>query len=506
MKEKFFYGELYIMDKLLLGIDFGTSTNFVTKYDFKKKDAIAVANMGGYGGNNIFNNCIYIETQGSYVIGDSKKLHSDPENFFEDVKRYIVDDNKTYRVPNLGNRDVTAQEIAQMVFESIKKKVEENENREIDGVVITVPYAYGKKYRKRLEEAANNAGLNVIRLIEEPVAAAISYGLFGSEIENNKKEKIAVFDLGGGTFDITIFNFEKSDTQHAKIEVLNTDGVEKLGGKNIDELLSKKFMEYLKVEYSDFTKEKERVKFQNELNTVAKETKEILSENDEEDVYKTFSINGENKELEFDISVAKFNIWLKNNNIIGQIEDALERAVYDIDLEPGDIDRVVLAGGTSTIPIIKKTVEEFFGKKTEAKKELGELVGHGAGILAGLSEDKSLNYTVIRKTSKDIGIARGNQFKTILHKNMRYGEPSARMPLKLKNIGNDILTVSFYEGNSARIEYSEKIARVTIEGTMFLSEHIYLSLIREDKKDSKIKAYFYDQDKNLVCEKYLEDI
>jgi molecular chaperone DnaK (HSP70) len=166
---------------------------------------------------------------------------------------------------------------------------------------------------------------------------------------------------------------------------------------------------------------------------------------------------------------------------------------------------VVLAGGTSTIPLIKKTVEEFFEKKTEAKKELGELVGHGAGILAGLSEDKSLNYTVIRKTSKNIGIAQGNKFKPILHKNMKYGEASAQKPLKLKNRGDE-LTVSFYEGNSARIEDSEKIARVKIDGTMFPSEQIYLSLIREDKKDSQIKAYFYDKDKNLVCEEYLEDI
>ena len=216
------------MDKLLIGIDFGTSTNFVTKYDFNKKDAVSIANMGSYGGSNIFDNNLYIQGKDNYIIGDSKKQHSDPENFFEDVKRYIIDDNKKYRVPNLDNKDISAQDIAEMVFYSIRKKIEEViENNKIDGVVITVPYSYGKKYRQRLQEAAQKAGLNVIKLIEEPVAAAISYGIFGDTIEDNKKEKIAVFDLGGGTFDITIFNFEKSNAQNAKIEVLNTDGVEK---------------------------------------------------------------------------------------------------------------------------------------------------------------------------------------------------------------------------------------------------------------------------------------
>ena len=493
------------MDKLLLGIDFGTSTNFVTKYDFNKKDAVAIANMGGYGGTNIFDNCIYIQGEDSYVIGDSKKQHSDPENFFEDVKRYIIDDNKKYRVPNLDNKDITAQEIAEMVFKTIAIKVEENENKKIDGVVITVPYSYGKKYRQRLQEAATNAGLNVIKLIEEPVAAAISYGIFGNEIENNKKEKIAVFDLGGGTFDITIFNFEKSDAQNAKIEVLNTDGVEKLGGKTIDELLSKKFMNHLNVDYAIFEKDKERNKFQSQLNKIAKETKELLSDSEEEDIYENISINGETQELELEIDIDNFNEWLKDNNIIGEIEDALDRAIYDIDLEPKDIDRVVLAGGTSTIPLIKNVVEEFFGRKSEAKKDLGELVGHGAGILAGLSEDSSLQYTVIRKTSKNIGVASGNKFKKILHKNTKYGEESAQIPLKLKN-KEELLNVSFYEGDSAKIEDSEKIGKVEIDGSNFPSEQIYISLMREDKKDSKIKAIFYDNKKNLVSEKYLEDI
>ena len=494
------------MDKLLLGIDFGTSTNFVTRYDFKKKDAVPVENMAGYGkSSNVFDNCIYVENNENYVLGSRKKAYSDPENFFEDIKRFIIDDNWKKKIPNLGNKMVSAQDIAQMIFKAIRKKVEENQNQKIDGVVITVPYSYNNKYRERIKEAAENAGLKVIKLVEEPVAAAISYGIFGDQIQNNKKEKIAVFDLGGGTFDITIFSFEKSDNQNAKIEVLNTDGVEKLGGKNIDELLAKKLMEFLKVNYSDFTNQRERVEFQNKLNNLAKDIKENLSQEDEYEIYENFTVNGKSIELEKDITVDYFNDLLKNNNFIGQIEDALERAIYDIDLEPSDINRVVLAGGTSNIPLIKKTVEDFFGIKTEAKKSLGELVGHGAGILAGLSEDESLNYTVIRKTSKNIGVARGNKFFTILSKNFKYGEESPKYKLGLKNPKEE-LTISFYEGDAAKIEDCEKIGKTLINGNKFKNGIVYISLVKEDKSDSQIRCYLYDEDKNLVFDDYLTDV
>jgi len=491
-------------NKLLLGIDFGTSTNFVTKYDFKKRDAVAIQNMGNYGGDNIFDNVIYIENDSNNIIGSVKQRLSDPENFFEDIKRFIVDDSWKKRVPNLNNREVSAQDIAEMIFGSIKNKVEMIENRAIDGVVITVPYSYGKKYSQRIKESAENVGLKVIQLVEEPVAAAISYGLFGDDIQNNKKEKIAVFDLGGGTFDITIFNFEKSDNQHAKIEVLNTDGVEKLGGRNIDELLSNKFRNILKIENSDFAKEKERQKFQTDLNSISKKTKEILSCESEDDIYEVITINGINHELEKNFDVEELNSILKNNNFLGKVEDALWRAVNDIDLQPSDIDRIVLAGGTSTIPVIRKIVEDFFGKKAEAKKSLGELVGHGAGILAGLSEDDSLQYTIVRKTSKNIGIAQGNRFKHILSKNFKYGEASAKKPIKLKNRKSELI-ITFYEGDSAEIESCEKIGHILIDGTLFKDENIYISLIKEDKSDSQIRCYIYDNNSNIVIDDYLVD-
>jgi len=490
-------------NKLLIGIDFGTSTNFITKYDFQKKDAVAVANMGGYGGSNIFNNCIYIENKTNFVLGDFRRLVRDPFNFFHDIKRFIISDDWFHRVPNLDNREVSAQDIAQMIFESIKQKIETNENRSIDGAVITVPYEYSDKYRKRLIQSAQNAGIKVIKLVEEPVAAAISFGLFSDEVKENKEEKIVVFDLGGGTFDIAIFKFKKDDKFNAKIEVLNTNGVEKLGGKNIDALIAKKLQEEINLDYTQISNQKERILLQSKLDEIAKTVKEELSVEEESEVYEPLVINGTTVELEKFITRDEFNGWLKDNNILGQIEDALDSAIYDIDLEPQDIDRIILAGGTSSIPVIKELVKNFFGKEPESKKNLGELVGHGAGILAGLSEDDGLNYEIIRKTSKYIGINKANKFQKILNKNIKYGESSAKYPLQIRNSNAD--TIYFYEGEGGRIDNCEKIGKVKIDISKYENKTIKISLLK-DENSGRVQYAFYNKSDELIDSGQLEDV
>ena len=495
------------MNKLLIGIDFGTSTNYVTKYDFNKKDAIAVANMGVYSGHNqMFDNCIYFESENTPVLGSAahKKGISDPLNFFSDIKQFIVSDDWKHIVPNLNNKEMSAQDITERIFHEIRRKVEENEAKKIDGAVITVPYAYSDKYKKRIVEAANDAGLNVIKLVEEPVAAAISFGVFNDAIQNNEKEKIVVFDLGGGTFDITVFDFIKNDKQHAKIEVLNTDGVASLGGNHIDNIITEKFREELNVEYSEFSNDQEARNFKLDLTKNAIELKFELSDCDESDVFFQSYVNQESKVLDTDVTKEDFNDWLKNNNVLGQIEDALDRAIFDIDLEPKDIDRIVLAGGTSNIPVIKELVRNYFGKEPESKKNLGELVGHGAGILAGLSEDDSLQYEVIRKTSKNIGIAKGNKFEKILSKNIRYGEESAEKLVSLKNPASQ-LSVTFYEGDSTKIEDCEKVGKAQIDGTLFENAKIYIKLNR-DEQSGRMKYKFSDTNGLKISSGFLEEI
>lgn len=491
------------MDKLLLGIDFGTSTNFVTKYDFTLQDAIPIANMGDFGGDNTFENCIYISREGKVILGDPNMLYADPVNFFQDIKRFIASDDWSVKIPNLDNNTFSAKDIAKMIFEHIKIKIESIENREVSGAVITVPYAYSDKYRKRLTEAVESAGIKIIKLIEEPVAAAISYGIFDKEIADNTTKKVVVFDLGGGTFDITVFELTKDNQLKAKIEVLNTDGVEKLGGKDIDSLLSTKFSDILDVDISNFSSKMLRDEFQSKMNRLSEDTKINISVDGEDEIFEPFVINRKTKVLEKDINEDEFNDWLKSNNIIGKISDALERAIWDIDLEVEDIDKVVLAGGSSMIPIIKETVKSFFGKEPVSKNKLAELVGHGAGLLAGMSYDNSINYEVIRKTSKSIGISKGSNFMKVLPKNSLYGRISNSVAIKIPK-GDDSLKINFYEGESKNVSENEKIGYCSINKSDFNNKEAHLSLSK-DEKTGRVEYYFYDEDNKKVANGFIEN-
>ena len=167
----------------------------------------------------------------------------DPFNVVEGIKRKLEYDNWKQRIASIG-QELSSEEIATDIFKVIKNRVEGiHGGTPVEGVVISVPFAFQSKERQRIKNAAENAGLNVMKLIEEPVAAAICFGLFHEVVKNNKKEKVLIFDLGGGTFDVTIFELVKQSDDTIRVEVLNTDGHKNLGGKDIDDMLVKKFEE-----------------------------------------------------------------------------------------------------------------------------------------------------------------------------------------------------------------------------------------------------------------------
>ncbi len=167
----------------------------------------------------------------------------DPFNVVEGIKRKLEYDNWKQRIASIG-QELSSEEIATDIFKVIKNRVEAiHGGTPVEGVVISVPFAFQSKERQRIKNAAENAGLNVMKLIEEPVAAAICFGLFHEVVKNNKKEKVLIFDLGGGTFDVTIFELVKQSDDTIRVEVLNTDGHKNLGGKDIDDMLVKKFEE-----------------------------------------------------------------------------------------------------------------------------------------------------------------------------------------------------------------------------------------------------------------------
>lgn len=460
-----------------LGLDFGTSTIYVTRWNKSKKIAEAVPHIAG--NENFIENAIYYNSETEHILGDTavNRGITNPLNYIQNVKRRIEDDNWIQYIESL-DKNLNSQEISSDIFRYLKERVETIHGGEsIDGVVISVPFAFQHKERQKIKDAAENAGLKVLKLIEEPVAAAISFGLFTDSLTQDKPEKVLIFDLGGGTFDVTIFELTKKSESKIRVEVLNTDGHKNLGGKDIDELIVGKFEEKLGFKLVDIENKKERAQIEGTLFKYAKELKETLSITDSEDVYIANLYKGQELDWE-DISIDEFNEWLVNSGFMGKLRTVLENALDEIEMDPEEIDRIVLVGGSSKIPAIQDLIEKFFSKKAEAIKNPWELVGEGAGIYCGNILENTMDYEIITKISHAIGLkVRGNQFEPLINRNKRYEEFSTTRRFKFNNgSSGEYKKIEIYQGNSRNIENCSLVGAIKVSPLEFRDNTVEIAL------------------------------
>lgn len=482
---------------LHLGIDFGTSTNYITRWNEDKK-TVEPVELGAYGKGAVFPNVIYYESQDNIIVGDTavKKGKLDIYNSVQAVKRHLEEKGYWRYIPNLG-RKLSSTDIARDIFKWIKTKVEEKYGGEpIDDVVISVPFAYQNSERLKIKNAAVNAGLKVKGLIEEPVAAALSFGLLDSTTKG-RKEKILVFDLGGGTFDVTIFEFQKKAEQNFMVRVLTTGGAKEMGGIDIDNLVVDRIREMMEHEYpeynlADISKDvldKESAK----MRDLAIELKENLSSDDEQDVFFESNIN-DALLLDESVDVDDFNQWIKE--FVAQIEDVVDSTLNDADLEPQDIDRIILVGGTSNIPRIAESLEKFFHKAPEKIKEPNMLVGEGAGIYCGLRYvEKTLDCDIVIGVSHAIGIKTRGRFKVMIPRNTPYNTPSKFEILKVKKQDRE-LELNVYQGTQIN---NQKIGKVVITEKIQekLSNDCLAVRLNTDASDGTVIYELYDVKNNM---------
>ena len=493
---------------LYLGIDFGTSTNVVTRWNENTKRADVVP-LGQYGTPNIFPNVIYYESPEKIFVGDYavEKGKLNPENAVFYVKRKLESSDFRRHIPALGF-DKTGVEVAADIFSRIKREVEQKFGGEkIDGAVISVPFAFQNAERSRIESAAKQAGLVVLGLIEEPVAAAISFGLM-DKVTFGKDEKILVFDLGGGTFDVTIFDFRKKSDLKFSIKVITTGGNKHLGGIDIDDAVIKKIREMFDSQYSDYQAETRARNLQEseifKIRQIAVELKESLSADDDFDLILESAFD-DRFFLEKNLERTDFDGWLKK--FLVDIENVLTDTLRDADLKPNQIDRIVMVGGTSNIPAIKEKVRQYFGKEPEHYgDELTLMVGKGAGIYCGLKYvEKTLDCEISICTCRNIGIKFNGQFIEMLPKNTLYGTPSELKVLTIKNAGKNNVEIPLVEGNRVRnvkigsINVSAEIQRQLDKGRLGL-------IINTDTSNGIVNYELHrviEKNNNFVSEKIL---
>lgn len=370
----------------IIGIDLGTTNSAVSVMEGGEPTIIVNSE-----GNRVTPSVVAFKDD-EQLIGEIAKRQSvtNPQNTVTSIKRFMgrfideVEEEKSmvpYTIkkgPNnvvaveVQGKDYTPPEISAMILRKLKEEAESYLGQEVEEAVITVPAYFNDRQRQATKDAGKIAGLKVKRIVNEPTAAALSYGL-----KEGHAHKIAVFDLGGGTFDISIL--ELGD---GVLEVLSTNGNTHLGGDNFDQILLDYIAdEFKKEEGIDLREDKMALQ---RLKDAAEKAKMELSSSKSTNVNLPFVTADQNgpKHLNVDITRAKFENLIKN--LVDSTFDPCKTALEDANLSKNDIDEVILVGGSTRVPLVQEEVEKFFGKKPNMKVNPDEAVSLGAAVQAGI--------------------------------------------------------------------------------------------------------------------------
>jgi len=392
----------------IVGIDLGTTNSLVAYADALTGQPKCIP--GPYG-STLCPSVVSIDTDGSVIVGQpaKRRLLTQPERTIYSVKRLmgrgptdIQDELKLFpfridpasrnviRV-RLGDKVFTPPEISAFILRELKNWAEAFFGETVDRAVITVPAYFNDAQRQATKDAGRIAGLEVLRLVNEPTAAALAYGL-----HEKQRGKVAVYDLGGGTFDISVLKLI-STSEGDIYQVLSTNGDTHLGGDDIDNLLQA-FVHELILQHDqvDFSPHGELAQ---ELRKALIEVKHQLSETEAATL--RFSLpNGKVFRHEFTRGALDALIRPVVDRTMGPVKQALA----DAQLKPADIGEVVLVGGATRTPLIRRTVQEFFDRKPHTELNPDEVVALGAAVQANILDRGVKNMLLLDVTPLSLGI------------------------------------------------------------------------------------------------------
>ncbi len=392
----------------IIGIDLGTTNSCVAVME--GNEPVVIANEEG---RRTTPSIVAFLDNGERKVGDPAKRQAitNPQRTVSSIKRYmgnrysevgneiehspykvVKGDNDTVRV-DIDGRLYTPQEISAMVLQKMKKTAEDFLGQEVSEAVVTVPAYFNDSQRQATKEAGEIAGLNVRRIINEPTAAALAYGLD----KRHKDMTIAVYDLGGGTFDISVL--ELGD---GVFEVKSTNGDTHLGGDDFDrKIINWMADEFKSTENIDLRKDPMALQ---RLKEAAEKAKIELSASTETEINLPYitAVDGVPKHLVLKLSRAKFEQLV--DDLVKRSIEPCRLALKDAGLNINEIDEVILVGGSTRIPRIQQAVEEFFGKKPNKGVNPDEVVAVGASIQGGVLTGETQDVLLLDVTPLSLGI------------------------------------------------------------------------------------------------------
>lgn len=359
----------------ILGIDLGTTNSCASV--IKNGSPLVIPNFEG---DRTTPSVIAFTDEKEQLIGSGAKSQSviNPEHTVISVKRKMGTDAKF----NIDGRIMSPQEVSAMILKKIKKDSEDFLGEEIKDAVITVPAYFSDSQRQATKDAGTIAGLNVLRIINEPTAAALAYGL-----EHEQDQKVLVFDLGGGTFDVSIVAIGGG-----VIEVLSTSGNNRLGGDDFDNAIAEWIAgEFYKRHKKDIKKDKNAMQ---RIREAAEDAKKSLTHANSTKINLPFITMIDNKPQHLDLTLSKNKFNELVAPLVKKTRSPIEIALKDADLEAKDIDKVLLVGGSTRVPIIQDTIKEMLGKEPLKTLNPDECVAIGAAVQGDLLKEDS-NFALV---------------------------------------------------------------------------------------------------------------
>jgi molecular chaperone DnaK len=450
----------------IVGIDLGTTNSLVAYFDPPTKKPVCIT--GPYG-STLCPSVVSLDADGTISVGEParRRLLTQPERTVYSVKRLmgrgvkdIQDELKLFpfrldpssssviRV-RLGDKVFTPPEISAFILRELKNWAEAHFGEPVDRAVITVPAYFNDAQRQATKDAGKIAGLEVLRLVNEPTAAALAYGL-----HEQQRGKVAVYDLGGGTFDISILKL--ISTEEGDIyQVLSTNGDTHLGGDDIDNLLQAFVHEkVLQEDEIDFSPHGEIAQ---ELRKALIALKHELSEK-ESDTLKFPLPNGKVFSHEF----TRGSLDALIRPVVDRTMGPVKLALADAKLKPEEIDEVVLVGGTTRTPLVRKTVQDYFGRTPHTELNPDEVVALGAAVQANILDRGVSNMLLLDVTPLSLGIETyGGAVARIIPRNSTI--PASAQELYTTGVDNQTgIDIHVLQGERELAKDCRSLARFTL--------------------------------------------
>ena len=379
----------------IIGIDLGTTNSCVSVME--GKDVKVITNPEG----NRTTPSVVSFKDGEIIVGDAaKRQAATNKNTIASIKRKMGTDEKV----DVDGKKYSPQEISAMILQYMKKYAEGYLGEPVTKAVITVPAYFNDAQRQATKDAGKIAGLEVERIINEPTAAALAFGID----KTDKEQKVLVFDLGGGTFDVSIL-----DLADGTFEVLATAGDNHLGGDDFDAVIVNWMVEQFKNEHHGIDLSKDRMSMQR-LKEAAEKAKKDLSSMVSTHISLPFISADESGPLHFDADLSRANFDKMTKHLVDRTVGPVRQVLKDADLTPADIDQVLLVGGSTRIPAVQEAVKAELGKEPNKSVNPDEVVSMGAAIQGGVISGDVKDVLLLDVTPLSLGIETLGGVMTVL--------------------------------------------------------------------------------------------